>query len=1029
LRNSCICPEAPLWRGTGRFLAAVLAVIAGAYPVRAVDPSRMMSQYVIERWGVGQGFPRGPVYSIGQAADGYLLVGTLNGLLRFDGLRFEQMHSAEVEALLERVVGVTTDSQGVSWLQLSNSGSTLIRYEHGVFRNAFAGLPTLAAVNALSRGRDGTALCLVNHHRGASGGRSAADTIAACGTVAEAMVSSKKLPQSDVLAFAQTSDGALWLGTTEEGLFRVSNGQVEVVSAGLPDRKVNALCPSKNGELWIATDAGVVRWDGAKLTQAGIPESLRGIQVLSILVDHDSNVWLGTNSQGLLRLNSHGVSALAGPDSGKSDAITALFEDRERSLWAGGGAGLVRLRDSPFIAYSSPEGLPSSGGSPVFADSAGRTWFAPSSGGLQWFRNELHGTVITGGLDRDLVYSIAGRNDDLWIGRQRRGLTHLRLQGASPQSVTYTQTDGLAQNSVYSVYEARDGTVWAGTLSGGVTHVGAGRPITYNTANGLISNTVNSTIETPDGAMWFATPAGLSVLSQGRLQSFTTSDGLPSNEANCLLLDSAGVLWVGTAAGLAFRSSPAFKAPVGATGSLLEPILGMAEDYNGWLWIATANHVLRVNRAKLQQGPLAKADIREYGLADGLRGVEGVKRDRSVARDASGRIWFSVNGAVVVVDPARLANNEVPAIANIQAVSVDGKALSVYDGVHIPGGAQRITFDFVGLGLANPQRVRFRFLLEGYDHQWGEQLGTRQASYTNLGPSRYRFRVAAASPDGGWSLSDATLSFQVDPLFWQAWWFRSSLVAACILALLVLHLVRVKQMAHQLNIRFEERVEERTRIARELHDTMLQSFQGLMLRLQSVHDLLPSGKAKERLEQSLERADQAIAEGRRAVHNLRSPAAAGNDLAEALRVAANEFIGDRSTVFRLVVEGSVRELHPILRDEVYRIACEALRNAFNHAQANLVEAEITYGDRLLRLRIRDDGSGIPTHILESGRSGHYGLSGMRERAQQSGAKLAIWSGSGAGTEIDLSVPASLAYRKSQGRFRWRLLTRKVGSGQ
>jgi signal transduction histidine kinase len=241
-----------------------------------------------------------------------------------------------------------------------------------------------------------------------------------------------------------------------------------------------------------------------------------------------------------------------------------------------------------------------------------------------------------------------------------------------------------------------------------------------------------------------------------------------------------------------------------------------------------------------------------------------------------------------------------------------------------------------------------------------------------------------------------------------------------------LYRLRLYQVAREFNLRLEERVGERTRLARDLHDTLLQSFQGLMLRLQVVDELLPPGRAKEQLEQTLERADQAIVEGRSAVHDLRSSATTTNDLAQAVRTVADELAGEGSPNFRLVVEGPARDLHPVLRDEVYRIAREALRNAFNHSQASRIEAEITYGDRLLRLRIRDDGRGIPQDMLEAGRSGHYGLSGMRERARQIGASLDIWSSVGAGTEIDLSIPGSIAYGRSPGQSRFSLFRRKVG---
>ncbi len=1016
MRNSSTYPKAASRLGWGRFLAAGLAGLFSANTARAIDPNRTTSQYVIERWGAERGFSRGPVYSIGQSGDGYLVIAKPSGLLRFDGFSFEAMHSADVEPSLSQVVSLVTDAQGALWLGLINAGSTLLRYRNGTIRNMVADLPAVLAVDAIGRGRDGAALCLVNHQVGSSvGGRTAPSGVVPCGRMSEALIPSKGFPESAVLALAQTSNGDFWLGTTDEGLFRVHDGRVEKVNEGLPDLKVNALAPGANGELWVATDAGVVRWDGAKLTRAGIPDSLRGVQVLAMLADRDSNIWLGTNSRGLLRLNAHGVSELGTPETG---AVTALFEDREGNVWAGGAAGLMRLRDSPFIAYSQPEGLPPVGDSPVFVDSAGRTWFAPASGGLRWFRGEERGQVSGDGIDRDLVYSIAGRNEDVWIGRQRGGLTHLSPQGTSFRSVTYTQANGLAQNSVYSVYEARDGTVWAGTLTGGVSHMAGGHFTTYNTANGLISNTVNSMAEGSDGAMWFATPAGLSVFSQGRWQSFTKSQGLPSDETNCLLVDSDGVLWAGTAAGLALRTPSGFQARRGAQGPLLEPILGMAEDRFGWLWVATPGHVLRVNRRE--------GDVREYGPADGLRGVEGVKRDHSVVGDSSGRIWFSLNRAIAVVDPARLENNPAAAIANIEAVWVDGKAVSVHDGAHVPGGAQRITFDYVGLGLSTPERVRFRYMLEGFDHSWGESVGTRQASYTNLPPASYRFRLAAANPDGVWSVSDATFAFRVDPLFWQTWWFR----AASVLSLLVLcwsaYRYRLNQITTQMNVRVEERIAERTRIARDLHDTLLQSFHGLMLRLQTVNNLLPEGKAREQLEKTMERADQAIAEGRSAVYDLRVPATATNDLSEAVNAVGNELSTDNDAAFDLVAEGTPRNLLPIVRDEIYRISREALSNAFRHAHAHNIETEISYGERVFRLRIRDDGQGIPAEILERGQPGHYGLPGMRERARQVGAELTIWSRAGTGTEIELSLAGSLAYCTLPGRSRFRVFRKKAG---
>jgi signal transduction histidine kinase len=284
----------------------------------------------------------------------------------------------------------------------------------------------------------------------------------------------------------------------------------------------------------------------------------------------------------------------------------------------------------------------------------------------------------------------------------------------------------------------------------------------------------------------------------------------------------------------------------------------------------------------------------------------------------------------------------------------------------------------------------------------------------------------ASNNSGVWNEAGAAFDFSVAPAYYQTSWFQA-LCASVFLALLWgLYRFRLRQIAREFNVRMEERVGERTRIARDLHDTLLQSFQGLMLHLQVVDDLLPQGRAKVELEKTLDRADQAIAEGRTAVYDLRSSTTTTNDLAQAVREVGNELAAPGAATFRLVVEGPVRDLHPIIRDEVYRIAREALRNAFSHARAHHIEAELIYADRLFRLRIRDDGQGIAPAILEEGRPGHYGLPGMRERAQQIGAKLTIWSGGGSGTEIELRLEGSIAYGTPPGRSRLRLFGKKAG---
>jgi signal transduction histidine kinase len=305
----------------------------------------------------------------------------------------------------------------------------------------------------------------------------------------------------------------------------------------------------------------------------------------------------------------------------------------------------------------------------------------------------------------------------------------------------------------------------------------------------------------------------------------------------------------------------------------------------------------------------------------------------------------------------------------------------------LPPLVRDLEIDYTALSLVAPEKNRFRVKLEGRDRDWKDAGTRRQAFYSDLAPRNYRFRVIAGNNSGVWNEAGASFDFSIAPAYYQTAWFRVSCVAAFLALLWALYRFRLHQVAREFNMRMEERVGERTRLARDLHDTLLQGFQGLILRLQAVDDLLPPGEAKEELEQTLDRADEVVTESRKAVHDLRLSTVVTNDLARAVRTLGDELSNENSATFGFLVEGQVHELHPIVRDEVYRITREALRNAFSHARARHIEAELICAERLLRLRIRDDGEGIAPAILEGGRPGHYGLPGMRERAAEIGAQF------------------------------------------
>ena len=1009
--NSSHKRERPRW--PLKLLLAVLTMVCFAASANALSSNKAISEFIRDRWDAGAGFPGGPVNAFAQTPDGYLWIATEKGLVRFDGLNFVLIeHSESTTVPFGPVLGLALDANGSLWIRLQGP-TLLVRDRSGAFRSVTSDSSQVESdITAMCTGKNGE-LLITGLTKGILRDRNGKFVTSA---------TRDELP-THVISMIELADGVDWLGTREQGLYSLNGQRVSRFVGELPDRKVNALLTLNGRDLWIGTDKGLVRWDRRGLSQVSSSQALQNVEIVTMARDRESNVWIGS-SNGLARVSNDEVTSVDSSQGWPAEPVTALFEDREGSLWVGRADGIERLRDSVFMTYYASGGVPSRNNGPLYVDSEGRTWFGPSEGGLYW-RKEGHLERITAAaVQKDIVYSIDGRKGELWIGR-RGGLTHLRESGASFIAKTYTAADGLAQTRVYAVHRSSDGTVWAGTLSAGLSQLKDGSFTTYTVANGLVSNSISSIAESSDGTMWFGTPNGLNELSEGHWRAYTSKDGLPPGNVNCLLPDSNGVLWIGTDNGLAFlRSGTVHALRDDVPDSVREEIFAIAEDKAGALWMATAKHIVRVDRDKLLRQAVASSDIREYGLDDGLLSTQGVRRHKSIAVDPGGGIWFSTNRGLSFVSPTSVKLDSAPPLVHVDGISVDGRLIHLGEQIRVRPPHQKITLSYSGLSLSFPTRVRFMYRLDGFDQSWTEPTSTREATYTNLESGQYRFHVMASNSYGQWNASEAVISLEVDPAFWQTWWFRALCVAAFLALLWALYQLRLRQVAQQFNLRLEERVGERTRIARDLHDTLLQSFHGLLFCFQAVSNLLPTrpAEAKQTLDKAIDQAVQAITEGRDAVQGLRSSTVVTNDLACAITTLGQELAGGETnpnaTEFHVQVEGTTRDLHPILRDEVYRIAGEAVRNAFTHAQARRIEVEIRYDERQFRLRVRDDGKGIAPKLMnEDGPTGHYGLRGMRERAKLLGGKLAMWSELDSGTELELRIPASRAYETSPARRR------------
>ncbi len=753
---------------------------------RALDPHRKFSQYVREKWSAANGLPGGAVHAIAQSPDGYLWIGTDKGLVRFDGFTFLPVPPESLLPQNDPILGLITDAEGDLWVRMQTAG--ILRYNRGKFENLASG-PNATVTQVTAIARENAAGMLLS------------DLIS--GTLRlrrgklDLVAPAKILPGSSVtMSIAETAGGKIWLGTLGAGLFYLENGRATRVTQGLTETKINCLLPVGDQELWVGTDHGLFRWSGTGFRRAGLGPSLRDQPVLTILRDRDSNIWVGT-TRGLFRINASGTSFAEEEGMQRAGAVNALFEDREGNLWAGGAMGLERIRDSAFITYSTDKGLSSKASGPVYVDGEDRAWFAPEKGGLYWIKDGRVEPVKPELFEKDVIYSIAGRDHEIWIGRRQGGLTHLVYSGGIITTETYGRANGLPQNSVYATYQGRDGAVWAGTLSSGMSRLKDGKFTTYTTTNGLASNTVSSLLEGHDGTIWFGTPNGLSALSNGKWRTYSLPDGLPSDNVNCLFEDSAGALWIGTSAGLAYFQMGRMHTLQEVTESLREQIVGMAEDKSGRFWIATSNHVLRVPHDKLLSGVVTAADVREYGQADGLESTEGVKRSRSVVSDSAGRIWFSLRSGLSVVDSSQITDYSVPALPHIEAITADNNPVNLAGSVRIPPSPRRITFEYAGLSLAVPGRIRFRYFLEGFDRSWSEPVAAREAVYTNLGPGSYRFRLVASNSEGLWNGPETAIVLNVAPAFYQTVWFRSLGVFLFLAVLTGLYRLRVRHLERQ----------------------------------------------------------------------------------------------------------------------------------------------------------------------------------------------------------------------------------------
>jgi signal transduction histidine kinase/ligand-binding sensor domain-containing protein len=990
-----------------RAVIALGVLLACCCSASALNPSLDINQYSHTAWTVREGFFRTRITAIAQTPDGYLWLGTQFGLLRFDGVRAVPWQPPGQQQLPSNSVGrLLTSRDGTLWIGTPNG---LTSWKDGKL-TPYPGLARLHILTLLED-REGTVW--------AGTGRPALLCAIRVGKV-------QCFGQDGTFGVAVTSlyedHGYLWAGAAT-GLWRWKHGHSKIYP--LPGADVHAITRTDRGDLLIRMHGRLEQFADGRLKPSNIPGAAGKFNPTQLLRDRNGGLWIGTADHGVLLIHPGGADRFSRSDGLSSDDITALYEDREGSIWVATTAGLDRFRDFSIPSISSTRGVsPGTTGS-VLAATDGSIWMGTYNSLIRWKNGQVAIYARKDGLPDDAVESLF--QDD-------RGLIWI----ATPRGVVYFESGRFVSANVpsggyvHGIAQDKFGGLWFNQDQSLVHLMGEHtvEQIPWPRLGG--NDDPWSLIPDPKrGGLWLGFVDRMAYFKDGQVRaSYTQADGLGAGRVADLHLDDDGTVWAATDGGLSRLKDGRITTLTSRNGLPCDSVHWAREDDNHSVWLNMACGLARIARTDLDAwvaNPTHSVRATVFDSSDGLRIHEGPGSGYSprVAKAKDGRLWFVSEGQANIIDPHYLAFNKLPPPVHIEQISADGKEYDTSSNQSLPPLVRDLEIDYTALSLVAPEKNRFRVKLEGRDRDWKDAGNERKAFYNDLPPRNYRFRVMASNNSGVWNEAGASFDFSIAPAYYQTAWFRASCGIAFLALLWGLYRYRLHQIAREFNLRLEERVGERTRLARDLHDTLLQGFQGLMLRLQALDDLLPPGEAKEELEQTLDRADQVAAEGRKAVHDLRLSTLVTNDLARAVRAMGDELSSENSATFGFLVEGHVHELHPIVRDEVYRITREALRNAFSHARAHHIEAEIIYAERLFRLRIRDDGEGIAPAILEDGRPGHYGLPGMRERAAEIGATLDIWSGIGTGTEIDLSVPGSIAYGKRSGRSRLRVFREKA----
>lgn len=992
------------------FPLGLIAVFCAGASAAAVDsPFHPESAFHHTGWS-----GLGAVFDLKQSPDGYLWLTTSKGVLRFDGVRFESIEQVTRGAVqVNEIDSVFLSSSGGLWL--TTEGAGLLLWKDG----RLTAFPDRRCTPVRKQGK------IVEDREGTLWVQATAGLFRLRGSVCEQVGARQGYPGGFPASILMDSGGTLWVKTRTGPLLYLPRGAAEFRNSGAgagTSTSFAHLHESPAGGIWLSDDQGLreVAHTLGGSSPAPHGAALReGSEFGDFSFAPDGSLWAITGNgvrhfEHLERwLEPVAIASAPGqsftPEQGlTSDAAWKILIDRD-GVWVATNSGLDCFRRAAFTTVRLPRAQEHEYG--VAAGDNGSVWTGNSS--LPLTHVAADGAITTFPRTRQTVSLRRDHNGIIWSA----GAGESRLWRLSGNELAALHYPGENLDAVVFVATDRHNDPWITTVSGRAYHLSRGQWMDETHVLGKKPGVVGAMVDDRAGNVWFAFSNKVIEWDGESYRRFGFPDGQHGVSENTMSVRGDRV-WLGGAGGVQLFRDGHFHLMRWKDGTLPGRVSGIVETEAGDLWINGFSGVMHVPASELKRwlgNPGSSISGERLDELDGLPGLSGeTLPEPSLVEAPDGRLWFATTQGIAWLDPKTFDKNRnrVPPPVMISAVISNGTTYADSKTVTLPPHSENLEIDYTALSFAIPQRVLFRYKLDGVDNAWQDVGTRRQAYYTKLRPGSYRFHVIACNNDGVWNEAGAAVDIHVSPAWFQTLWFRILCGMFGVFLISAAYRLRLRKVAAEINARFDERLAERTRIAQELHDTLLQGFLSASMQVHVAADRLPpDSPVKPTLNRALQLMSQVIEEGRNAVRGLRLSHSASLDLEQAFATIQQEFEGQGKAVeFRVITEGQRRPLHPLLRDEVYRIGREALTNAFRHAHAHRIDLELKYGSNQFRLLVRDDGRGIEPDILLQGRKGHWGLSVMRERADRIGARLHVFSRGSAGTEVELTVPGRVAFQ-------------------